>query len=71
MRGPRLIKRSEVPETTDSTPNNGSSKVKQSTRLAKELVRAGQWMKERQPQRVNPREAFAALFGQTRPRPVS
>ena len=71
MRGPRLIKRSEVPETTDSTPNNRPSSPKESTRLAREIIRAGQWMKERQPKRVNPREAFEALFGQTRPRPVS
>jgi hypothetical protein len=71
MRSPRLIKRKEVSETTDSKPNKAGSSPKDSTRLTKEIVRAGQWIKERQPARVNAREAFEALFGQTRPRPAN
>jgi hypothetical protein len=71
MRSPRLIKRTEVSETAETKRDRASSSPKDSTRLTKEIVRAGQWIKERQPKRVNPREAFEALFGQTRPRPVS
>jgi hypothetical protein len=71
MRSPRLIKRTDVSETTDSKPDRASSSPKDSTRLTKEIVRAGQWIKDRQPKGVNPRKAFEALFGQTRPRPVN
>jgi hypothetical protein len=71
MRSPRLIKRTDVSETADSKANKAASPAKESIRLTKEIVRAGQWIKERQPKRVNPREAFEALFGQTRPRPAS